>query len=208
MGAVHTKPVFALAVTALLALGPLTALAEGQRPGGPAPQPPRGRRVPVQAMTLSTTAWQDGGRIPAKYTQAGPEVSPPLGWTPAPEGTVSYVLVAHDVDAAIGDGTDDVLHWLVWNIPATLTGLPEAVPMSPELPDGTRQISQTGPYYRGPGAMADGPVHHYVFEVYALDTMLDIAPVGQSPAATRAAVMAAMAGHVRGKGSLVGLFRR
>ena len=65
--------------------------------------------------------------------------------------------------------TDDVLHWMVWNIPATTTALPEAVPQGAESPDGTRQISVTGPYYRGPAAPATGPVHHYVFELYALE---------------------------------------
>ena len=72
----------------------------------------------------------------------------------------------------------------------------------------SRQISATGPNYRGPAAPASGPPHHYVFELYALDTTIDVAAVGASPAETRAAVMAAMAGHVRGKGVLVGLFKR
>ncbi|MGE0042690.1 MAG: YbhB/YbcL family Raf kinase inhibitor-like protein [Vicinamibacterales bacterium] len=198
-----------LVVTAIVGLGglvvPAPDAAGQQRPGT---APPRGRRAPVEAMTLQTSAWPDGGRIPEAFTQAGAEQSPPLTWSPAPEGTASYLLVVRDLDAAVGDGTGEVLQWLVWNIPATATGLPQGVPMSPELPDGTRQISQTGPYYRGPGAMAAGPVHHYVFEVYALDTTLDVRPVGQSPADTLAAVMEAASGHVRGKGALVGLFKR
>jgi phosphatidylethanolamine-binding protein (PEBP) family uncharacterized protein len=82
------------------------------------------------------------------------------------------------------------------------------VPQGPQLPDGTRQISQTGPYYRGPAAPAIGPAHHYIFEVYALDTALDIEPVGKSPAETRAAIGAAMAGHVRGKAVMVGTYKR
>jgi phosphatidylethanolamine-binding protein (PEBP) family uncharacterized protein len=114
----------------------------------------------------------------------------------------------HDLDAAVGDGTDDVLHWMVWNLPASATGLPEGVPQGPTRPDGSRQISVTGPSYRGPGAAASGPAHHYVFELYALDTMITVPPTGASPADTRAAVMAAMAGHVRGKGVYTGLFKR
>ena len=86
--------------------------------------------------------------------------------------------------------------------------LPEGVPQASQLPDGTRQISASGPYYRGPGAPAAGPAHHYVFELFALDATIDVPPVGASPPQTRAAVVAAMAGHVRGKGVLVGLFRR
>jgi hypothetical protein len=161
----------------------------------------------MQVMTLTST-WPDGGQIPAKHTQAGADVSPELGWSNVPEGTASFVLIVHDVDAAIGSGTDDILHWMVWNIPATATSLREGVPGRAQLPDGTRQISATGPYYRGPGAPASGPAHHYLFELFALDSMLDVPAVGASPPSTRAAVVAGMAGHIRGKGVYAGLFKR
>jgi hypothetical protein len=153
----------------------------GQRGGG------RGRGA-IQVMTLTSPAWPDGAKIPAKYAQGGGEMSPPLAWTGVPEGVMSFVLVVHDVDAAIGNGTDDLLQWMLWNIPATATSLPEHVPGVSQLPDGTRQISATGPYYRGPGALAAGPAHHYVFELFALDAMLDLPAVGASPPLTRAAV--------------------
>jgi len=159
-------------------------------------------------MTLTTTAWPDGGPIPAKYTQAGTETSPPLTWSGVPDGVLSFVLLFHDQDAAAGGGIDDVLHWMLWNIPGASRGVPEGVPQATQLADGTRQISVTGPYYRGPGALAAGPTHHYIFELFALDAMIDVPAVGQSPALTRAAVMTAMAGHVRGKAVYVGLFKR
>jgi hypothetical protein len=161
-------------------------------------------------MTLSSTAWPDGGPIPATHAQNGAETSPPFAWNNVPDGTASFVLIAHDVDAAVGNGTDDVLHWMLWNIPPASRSLPEAMPHGAQLPDGTRQISVSGPYYRGPGAAAAGPAHHYVFELYALDAMLDVPAVatGQTPAQTRAAVMAGMAGKVRGKAAYVGLFKR
>jgi Raf kinase inhibitor-like YbhB/YbcL family protein len=159
-------------------------------------------------MTLTTSAWPDGGQVPIKYSQAGAEVSPPLEWSGAPQGIVSYVIIFHDVDAAAGNGTDDLLHWMLWNIPGTAASLPEGLPPLSQLPDGTRQISGTGPYYRGPGALASGPAHHYVLELFALDATVDVPAVGQSPAQTRAAVIAAMAGHVRGKAAYVGLFKR
>jgi Raf kinase inhibitor-like YbhB/YbcL family protein len=180
---------------------PATA-APGQRGGGG-----RGRGA-VQVMTLLSSAWPDGGQIPAKYTQEGDDVSPPLTWSGAPDGIVSYVLVVHDSDAPIGNGTDDLLQWLVWNIPAAVTSFHEHAPSMSQLPDGTRQISATGPYYRGPGAPAAGPAHHYLFELFALDTMVEVPAVGASPPSTRAAVVAAMAGHIRGKASYVGLFKR
>ena len=194
-----------------------SALVAGQQRGAPpAPtpggQPPPGGRgggrgsVPV--MTLATPAWPDGGTIPAKYTQAGDQVSPPLTWSNVPDGVTTFVLVAHDLDAATGNGTDDILHWMLWNIPGTARSLSEGVPQGSQLPDGTRQISVSGPYYRGPGAPGQGTPHHYVFELFALDSPIDVPAVGASPAQTRAAVAAAMAGHVRGKAACVGLFKR
>jgi len=159
-------------------------------------------------MTLTSAAWPDGGPIPAKYSQSGGDVSPALTWTNAPDTASSFVLVVHDLDSAINPGTDDLLHWLVWNIPGSARSLPEHVPQGATLPDGSRQISATGPTYRAPGAAASGPAHHYVFELYALDTTIDVPAVGQSPAQTRAAVVAAMAGHVRAKGVYTGLFKR
>ena len=177
-------------------------------PGGPGQRGGGRGRGNVQVMTLTTPAWADGGQIPAKYTQADTDISPALSWSSVPDGTVSFVLIVHDVDAAIGNGTDDILHWMLWNIPAAVTSLHEHAPSMAQLPDGTRQISATGPYYRGPGAPASGPAHHYVFELFALDTMLDVPAVGASPPSTRAAVVAGMAGHIRGKASYVGLFKR
>ena len=194
-----------------------SALAAGQQRGAPPAGPPGGQPQPggrgggrggVQVMTLATPAWPDGGAIPAKYTQVGDQVSPPLTWSNVPDGVTSFVLVAHDLDAAAGNGTDDILHWMLWNIPGTARSISEGVPQGSQLPDGTRQISASGPYYRGPGAPAQGPAHHYVFELFALDSPIDVPPLGASPAQTRAAVAAAMAGHVRGKAACVGLFRR
>ena len=164
----------------------------------------------MQILTL-TTPWAPGAEIPLKYTQAGDELSPTLTWDNAPDTTVSFALVVHDVSAPVNPGTDDVLHWMVWNIPGATKSLPEGVPQGPELPDGTRQISVTGPNYRGPAAPASGPSHVYLFELYALDTMLDVpalGPAGATVPQTRAAVMAAMAGHVRAKGVAVGTFKR
>jgi Raf kinase inhibitor-like YbhB/YbcL family protein len=199
-----TRPWRAAAGVALVvALAPAVL---AQNPAGRGGGGGRGRAVRV--MTLMSPAFTDGGQIPVKHSQAGEEVSPPLTWSGAPDSVVSYVLIVHDADAAVGNGTDDVLHWMAWNIPGAMTGLREGMPPGPQLPDGMRQISVSGPYYRGPAAPPTGPVHHYVFELYALDTMLEVPAVGASPAATRAAVMSAMAGHVRGKAVIVGLYRR
>jgi len=177
------------------------------------PQPGRGGGGgggAIQVMSLSTPAWPDGGRIPAKHAQGGGEVSPSLAWANVPEGVGSFVLIVRDLDALRTQGgvTSDLLHWMVWNIPGTARALPEGIPQGSDLPDGSRQISATGPSYRGPAAPATGPDHHYTFELYALEGQLDVPAVGASPAETRAAVLTAMTGRVRGKATLIGLFKR
>jgi Raf kinase inhibitor-like YbhB/YbcL family protein len=190
--------VMTLCAMSLLALA-LNAAAQNPpaRGGGPAAPP----------MMLTTNGWADGDDIPAKYTQAGDQISPELKWTNTPPGTVSFVLLMHDPDVATNGTTDDQLHWLVWNIPGTATGLPEHVPQGAQLPDGSMQVSATGPVYRGPGAPATGPKHHYTLEVFALDTKLDV-PQAATWQETRANVWKAMQGHVRGKAVYAGLFHR
>jgi Raf kinase inhibitor-like YbhB/YbcL family protein len=186
----------------------------GQQPGQRGAAPPAGGqrgggrgRGAVQVMTLSTTGWPDGGMIPAKYSQEGVEVSPPLAWSGVPDTAKSFVLIAHDIDAASGTGADDVLQWMLWNIPGESRSLPEHIAQGPELADGTRQISVTGPYYRGPAAPNTGPVHHYVFELYALDATIDVQPSADA-FETRANVMKAIQGHILAKAVYGGLFKR
>ena len=180
------------------------APAAGQAPAAaarPAPQPP---------LLMTSTAWEDGGVIPNKYTQAaGPAaVSPELKWSQIPAGTQSFVLLLHDPEPVLNKGSKmDITHWLIWNIPGTSTGLAENV-IAGELADGSRQVSLRGNAYMGPGA-PPGPYHHYTFELYALDTKLEV-PQGtaQQTAATRTAVIDAMDGHVLGKAVLVARFHR
>ena len=184
-----------LALAALLIAGSASAQQQ-QRPPRPA------------AMTLTTPAWKDGGVIPDKHSQPGHDVSPALAWDNVPEGTESFVLMVRDLNSVTNTGADQFLHWMVWNIPKAAKGLAEKQNQEPEFADGTRQISSSGPYYRGPAASVFGPPHHYVFELYALNAKLDVPAVGQAPLATQAAVQAAMAGKILGKGVLTGTFRR
>ena len=176
----------------------------------------RAQGTPAQRptpMILTIGAWQDGALIPIKFTQAGEQVSPELKRTNVPAGTVTFVVNMLDPDVSVQRTTETQPHWIVWNIPGTATGLPEGVKPGGDLPDGSHQISASGPQYRGPGAAATGPLHHYTFEVYALDTKLDVvASTDAQPVtaalATRANVMKAMNGHVLGKAVYVGLFKR
>jgi Raf kinase inhibitor-like YbhB/YbcL family protein len=194
----------AVAVAVLVwAAAPVHAQSSGVTPP-PAPRPAaRG----IRPITLTSTAFESGGLIPDRHAQMGRDVSPALVWSGAPDSTRSFVLLVHDLDAPTAPGTDDALHWLVWNIPGSAKGLPEGVPSGAQR-DGVRQISVSGPYYRGPAAPASGPMHHYVFELYALDNMVNVPPTTLSPALTRAEVLRAIESHVIGKGVLVGRYRR
>ncbi len=178
----------------LLALGAASLLGQAKKaPAGP-------------GLTITTTAFADGAEIPSRFTQSDPNaVSPKLDWTHVPPNTVSFALILHDPDVALQRKTDDVLHWLIFNIPGTASGLPEVVPPNAQSPDGTVQAKNLrgGVGYMGPGAPAAGPHHHYTFELFALDTKLDL-----GPDATRADVLKAMDGHILGKGVLVGRFHR
>jgi len=164
-----------------------------------------GGRGGTPPILMTSTAWEDGGVIPDKYTQKGGQMgpSPELKWSQVPMGTQSFVLLMHDPEPVQGRSAKmDITHWLVWNIPATSTGLPEGVPTTGEQPDGTRQVSLRTQGYMGPGA-GPGPYHHYTFELYALDTKLDVpqpaaGATAQQVVDTRNAVINAMDGHILG----------
>jgi hypothetical protein len=137
----------------------------------------------------------------------GEGLSPAISWVNVPPGTQSFFLNMRDMDVARNKTSDDQAHWVVWNLPAATTGLPEGVPKGPKLANGAFQFSATGQMYRGPGAGANGPKHHYMFELYALDTMLDVQPAADA-FESRANVMKAIQGHILGKAVYGGLFRR
>lgn len=173
----------------------------------PAPPPAAGGRGPQgPGLTLTSPDIKDGDIIADKYTQkdANP-VSPKLEWSNVPPGTVSFALIMHDPDTAPMKKAEDILHWMAFNIPATAKGLDGGQNATATLPDGTIQAKsfRGAVGYMGPGAGAAGPYHHYTFELYALDTKLDL-----KEDATRADVLKAVDGHVLGKGVLVGRFHR
>jgi hypothetical protein len=188
-----------ITICAILAFSALvTAPAKAQAPPAAAPA--------VPGLTLTSPSFEDGSIIPPKFTQSVDAfVSPQLKWTNVPPNTVSFVLIAHDPDVALDKKIGDVLHWMAFNIPGTATGLSEAVPANAMMPDGTVQAkNRRGAVgYLGPGAPAVGPYHHYTFELFALDTKLTL-----GADATRADVIAAMDGHILGKGVLVGRFHK
>jgi Raf kinase inhibitor-like YbhB/YbcL family protein len=165
----------------------------------------QGSATPPPPLTLTTSGYTDGGAIPAKYgcDVAPPVVTPPLEWTNTPAGTISFVLIMHDLDGAPMKGIGDITHWTVFNIPGTATSLPEGIqPGTPVAGDGVQGKNVRGVNgYQPPCPPKGRPGHHYVFEFYALDTKLDL-PAG----APRADILKAMDGHVIGKSSYVGKF--
>jgi Raf kinase inhibitor-like YbhB/YbcL family protein len=123
-------------------------------------------------LTLTSDAFGHEQPIPSKYACGGENVSPALSWNDPPEGTQSFALIMDDPDA----GSVPFVHWVIFNIPASARGLPEAVPTDDTLPDGSinGRTSNYSSGYMGPCPPSD--VHNYVFRLYALDTLLDLEP--------------------------------
>jgi Raf kinase inhibitor-like YbhB/YbcL family protein len=152
-----------------------------------------------------TTVYYDDDWIPAQYTCGVAEAaSPAIQWGDAPQGAASFALIFHDTDAAPGKGVQDVTHWILWNIPATAVQLAPGMPPDAS-PDGIVQGKNIRGVngYQPPCPPAGARPHHYVFELYALDSKLDV-PAGSS----RADLLKAMDGHVIGKASVIGIFGR
>lgn len=153
-----------------------------------------------EEMVITSTAFEDGGTIPAAYSCDGQDKSPELNWTGVPEGTQSFVLILDDPDAPGGTFT----HWVIFNIPAGATGLEENTAKIGELPDGTLQGKNSfGTIGYGGPCPPSGSLHRYYFTLYALDITLDLAS-----GATKAQVLAAMEGHVLAEAVIMGNYQR
>jgi len=190
-----------LSTTAVvLALSAGAALSQDKGKGG-------GRGPQGPGLTLTSPDIEDGAVIPDKFTmKAGAAaVSPKLQWTNVPAGVESFVLLFHDPDVSMGKKMDDVTHWMAFNIPGTARELPGGIAADAKLADGTIQIKNTmgRSGFTGPGAPAAGPYHHYTFELFALDTKLDL-----TDAASRPDVVKAMDGHIVAKAVLAGRFHQ
>jgi Raf kinase inhibitor-like YbhB/YbcL family protein len=191
----------AIGVTTLL----FTVIAQAQEKKGPP--------APRLVLSVTSDAWPDGGEVPMKYSGRGENKSPAFEfhWTLGPNAAAapaelqSYAIIFHDIENSTNKTTVDTLHWTAFNIPGTAKGLPEGLGPG-DLADGTRngpgiaaRGGRAGAYF-GPGA-GPGPIHHYVFEFYALDTKLEL------PASTnRDDLLKAMDGHVIGKAAWFGRF--
>jgi Raf kinase inhibitor-like YbhB/YbcL family protein len=155
------------------------------------------------SLTISSTAFPPDGAIPSRYTCEGNDVSPPLVFGGAPAGTKSLVLIVDDPDAPDPAAPRMTwVHWLLYNIPATSIGLPEAV-KSRDLPPGTGEgindWGRTG--YGGPCP----PIgrHRYFHKLYALDTVL---PDLLHP--KKGALEKAMRARVIAQAALIGTYQK
>jgi len=151
-------------------------------------------------MQLTSTAFNEGGPIPARYTCDGSDASPALKWSGVPNGARSLALIADDTDAPVGTW----VHWVLYDLPAGASELAEDAPKSQYLPGGAKQglndFKRLG--YGGPCPPAGKP-HRYFFKLYALDALLDL-----KPGATKKEVEQAMEKHILAEGRLMGIYKR
>lgn len=146
------------------------------------------------AITMTSSAFTDGGAIPKKHTCDGEDVSPALSWSGIPEGTKSLALIMDDPDAPAGTW----VHWVLYDLPPDLSGLPE----------GTQGLGVEGmtsfrePGYGGP-CPPRGKPHRYFFKLYALDKIL-----GLKAGASKGDLEKAMQGHILAQGQLMGTYGR
>lgn len=155
------------------------------------------------AMNVTSTAFAHNGKIPALYTGEGKDSSPPLVWTGIPASAKSLVLIVDDPDAPDPRAPKMTwVHWVLYNIPVSATGLPEAV-KSAALPAGTREGLNDWKRKGYGGPMPPVGQHRYFHKLYALDT--ELPDLG---APTKAQLEKEMAGHVVAKGELIGTYER
>lgn len=150
-------------------------------------------------IKITSTAFADGGMIPAKYTCDGADVSTPLQWDAVPEDTKTIALICDDPDAPMGTW----VHWVLFNLPAETRNLAENIPADKTLPNGAKQgINDFGKIGYG-GPCPPGGTHRYFFKLYALDSGIDL-----DAGADKDQLLKAMEGHIIGQGKLIGKYKR
>lgn len=148
-------------------------------------------------LEVTSPAFEDRGMIPAEYSCKGADVSPEINWSGAPDGTKSFALVCEDPDAP----AKTWIHWVVFNIPASVSGL--AANSSGNIPGGGIEgVNSWGRNDYG-GPCPPSGAHRYYFKIYALDEMLNLP--GKT---TSLSLKRAMKGHILAEGQLMGKFRK
>jgi len=150
-------------------------------------------------IKVKSTAFEEGGMIPKRYTCDGMDISPPLAWTSIPEGTKSIALICDDPDAPMGTW----VHWVLFNLPPDTKQLSENVPPQKKLGNGAlhgindfRKIGYGGP-------CPPSGTHRYYFKVYALNTEINL-----KAGITKTKLQKAMKKHILAEGQLMGKYSR
>ena len=175
-------------------------------PGGGRGQADDSEKPKMPTIVLTSTAFAEGQPIPPRHTGDGEDVSPPLRWSALPQDARELALICDDPDAP---REEPWVHWVIYKIPANVTGLPEGVAkdLRPVDPAGSTQGRNSWPDgqntgYRGP-APPKGKPHRYFFKLYVLDKALP-----DKPGMTKKELLEAMSGHVIGIGELMGTYQR
>jgi Raf kinase inhibitor-like YbhB/YbcL family protein len=150
-------------------------------------------------LSLTSSAFSDGGAIPVQYTCDGKDISPPLEWSDTPPGAMSFALIMDDPDAPVGTW----VHWVVYDLPAKTRQLPEGVPTEARLAGGGLQGKNSWPRTGYGGPCPPGGTHRYLFKLYALDTVLRA-----DPGLTKSELLQAVEGHILAQTQLVGTYAR
>src|SRR5262245_47479203 len=153
----------------------------------------------VMTIRVISSAFAEGQPIPAKYACDGEDISPPLNWSNIPPGTKSLALICDDPDAPVGTW----VHWVLYDLPATVAELPERVPTTETISNGAKQgindFKRIG--YGGP-CPPRGATHRYFFKFYALDAEMQL-----KTKATKKELVRAMEGHILAEGQLMGTYK-
>jgi len=151
-------------------------------------------------MNVTSSAFQEGGDIPSKFSRDGGNVNPPLRLEGTPPNAKSLVLIVDDPDAP----SRTWVHWVLFDLPGDTHALPEATGKRASLPNGAQQgtndFGKAG--YGGP-CPPPGKPHRYFFKLYALDSRLSL-----KGSATKVELEKAMQGHILGRGELMGQYGR
>jgi len=158
-------------------------------------------------IELKSSAFQNGARIPRKYTGDGEDVSPPLSWSGVPESAKELALICDDPDAPVAEPW---VHWVIYGLSPELTSLPEGIPAQSQIDQPVKALQGKNSWssgrtigYRGPAPPPGHGTHHYHFKLYALDQPLNL-PAGVD----KKRLLKAMEGHIIAEGELVGTYER
>lgn len=148
-----------------------------------------------RTIDVTSSAFTDGGSLPLTFTADGAGVAPPIAWRNVPESTRSLVLIAEDPDAPF---PNPFVHWLVYSLPVTTSSVTSSPPGGRE---GKNSMLESG--YAPASPPAGHGIHHYHFQVFALDIALEL-----GDAAGRSALIDAMRNHVIAWGEIVATYER